>query len=148
MKNNRIGLILVVSSLAVIALVVTLLLQRQRTDQAEQMRVQGLGAVRALAALPADVLLPQPGQPGVLASLLAGRDNPDFAYAAISGEDGRNLAEVASPGAIVPPAAPLALASFDERSVVPGQNSAARWPAPTRACSCASAISNRRASST
>jgi len=122
MKNNRIGLILVVSSLAVIALVVTLLLQRQRTDQAEQVRVQGLGAVRALAALPADVLLPQPGQPGVLASLLAGRDNPDFAYAAISGEDGRNLAEVASPGAIVPPAAPLALASFDERSVAPGQN--------------------------
>lgn len=122
MKNNRIGLILVVSSLAVIALVVTLLLQRQRTDQAEQVRVQGLGTVRALAALPADVLLPQPGQPGVLASLLAGRDNPDFAYAAISGEDGRNLAEVASPGAIVPPAAPLALASFDERSVAPGQN--------------------------
>ena len=125
MKNNRIGLILVVSSLAVIALVVTLLLKRQHTEQAEQVRVQGLGTVRSLAALPASVLLPAPGQPGVLASLLAGRDNPDFAYAAITGEDGRNLAEVASPGAIVPPAAPLALASFDERSVAPGQNARA-----------------------
>jgi signal transduction histidine kinase len=125
MKNNRIGLILVVSSLAVIALVVTLLLKRQHTEQAEQVRVQGLGTVRSLAALPASVLLPAPGQPGVLASLLAGRDNPDFAYAAITGEDGRNLAEVASSGAIVPPAAPLALASFDERSVAPGQNARA-----------------------
>ena len=128
MKNNRIGLILVVSSLAVIALVVTLLLQRQHKDQAEQVRAQGLGTVRSLAALPASVLLPAPGQPGqsgVLASLLAGRDNPDFAYAAISAEDGRNLAEVASPGAIVPPAAPLALASFDERSVAAGQNARA-----------------------
>lgn len=125
MKNNRIGLILVVSSLAVIALVVSLLLERQHTEQAEQVRAQGLGTVRSLAVLPASVLLPPPGQPGVLASLLAGRDNPDFAYAAISGEDGRNLAEVASPGAIVPPAAPLALASFDERSVAAGQNTRA-----------------------
>lgn len=122
MKNNRIGLILVVSSLAVIALVVTLLLQRQRTEQAEQVRAQGLGMVRSLAALPASSLLAQPGQPGVLDSVLAYRDNPDFAYAAISAEDGRSLAEVASPGVIVPPAAPLALTGFDERAVPPGQN--------------------------
>ena len=52
MKNNRIGMILVVSSLAVIALVVTLLLQRQQADHAAQVRVQGLGMVRSLAALP------------------------------------------------------------------------------------------------
>lgn len=122
MKNNRIGLILVISSLAVIALVVTLLLKRQHSDQAEQVRAQGLGMVRSLAALPAASLLAPQGQPGVLDSLLAHRDNPDFAYAAISAEDGRNLAEVASPGTIVPPAAPLALAGFDERPVGPGQN--------------------------
>lgn len=125
MKNNRIGLILVVSSLAVIALVVSLLLKRQHTEQLEQLRAQGLGTVRSLAVLPADVLLPPQGQPGVLASLLAMRGNPDVAYAAISGEDGRNLIEMASPGAIVPPAAPLALASFDERGVAAGQNARA-----------------------
>ncbi|MCC2960136.1 PAS domain-containing protein [Massilia sp. IC2-278] len=125
MKNNRIGLILVVSSLAVIALVVSLLLKRQHTEQLEQLRAQGLGTVRSLAVLPASVLLPPQGQPGVLASLLAMRGNLDVAYAAISGEDGRNLFEVASPGAIVPPAAPLALASFDERSVAAGQNARA-----------------------
>ena len=122
MKNNRIGLILVGSMLAAIALVVTLLLQRQHTEHAEQVRVQGLGMVRSLAALPVPVLVPGKGQPGVLDSILAYRDNPDFAYAAVSLDDGRNLAEVASAGAIVPPSAPLALTGFAERAIPPGQN--------------------------
>jgi signal transduction histidine kinase len=122
MKNNRIGLILVVSSLAVIALVVTLLLQRQQTEHAEQVRAQGLGMLRSLAALPATVLVPARGAPGVLDSILAYRDNPDFAYAALTLENGRNLAEVASAGALVPPAVPLALTGFAERSIAAGQN--------------------------
>ena len=122
MKNNRIGLILVGSSLAVIALVVTLLLQRQQTEHAEQVRAQGLGMVRSLAALPASVLVPKEGAPGVLDSVLAYRDNPDFAYAAVTAADGRSLAEVASAGALVPPAAPLALTGFAERAVPAGQN--------------------------
>ena len=122
MKNNRIGLILVVSSLAVIALVVTLLLQRQQTEHAEQVRAQGLGMVRSLAALPASVLVPAKGQPGVLDSILAYRDNPDFAYAAVSAADGRSLAEVASAGALVPTAAPLAFTGFAERAIPAGQN--------------------------
>lgn len=122
MKNNRIGLILVVSSLAVIALVVALLLQRQQTGHAEQVRVQGLGMVRSLAALPLSVLVPAKGAPGVLDSILAYRDNPDFAYAAVSADNGRNLAEVASAGALVPPPAPLALTGFAERALPAGQN--------------------------
>ena len=122
MKNNRIGLILVGSSLAVIALVVTLLLQRQQTEYAEQVRAQGLGMVRSLAALPASVLIPSKGAPGVLDSILAYRDNPDFAYAAVTAADGRSLAEVASAGALVPPAAALALTGFAERALPAGQN--------------------------
>ena len=122
MKNNRIGLILVGSMLAVIALVVTLLLQRQQTEHAEQVRAQGLGMVRSLAALPASVLVPAKGAPGVLDSILAYRDNPDFAYAAVSAADGRSLAEVASAGALVPPPAPLALTGFAERAIPAGQN--------------------------
>lgn len=122
MKNNRIGLILVVSSLAVIALVVTLLLQRQQAEHAEQVRAQGLGMVRSLGALPVSVLVPAKGAPGVLDSILAYRDNPDFAYAAVTLENGRNLAEVASAGALVPPPAALALTGFAERAVPPGQN--------------------------
>jgi signal transduction histidine kinase len=85
-------------------------------------RVQGLGVVRSLSALPASILVPAQGRPGVLDSVLAYRDNPDFAYAAISAEDGRNLAEVASPGVIAPPSAPLAVTGFDERIVAAAQN--------------------------
>jgi signal transduction histidine kinase len=115
-------MILVVSSLVVIALVMALLLQRQQAQRAEQVRVQGLGVVRSLSALPASFLVPAQGRPGVLDSVLAYRDNPDFAYAAVSAEDGRNLAEVASPGVIVPPGAPLAVTGFDERIVAAAQN--------------------------
>jgi signal transduction histidine kinase len=78
--------------------------------------------VRSLSALPASFLVPAQGRPGVLDSVLAYRDNPDFAYAAVSAEDGRNLAEVASPGVIVPPGAPLAVTGFDERIVAAAQN--------------------------
>jgi signal transduction histidine kinase len=122
MKNNRIGIILVVSSLLVIALVVTLLLQRQQALHSDQVRAQGLGMVRSLAALPPAILVPAQGRPGVLDSVLAYRDNPDFAYAAVSADNGRNLAEIASPGTLVPAAAPLAVTGFAERVVAPGQN--------------------------
>jgi signal transduction histidine kinase len=118
MKNNRLGLILVMSSLAVIAIVVGLLLQRQQAADARHLREQGLGMVRSLAALPVALLAPGPGQPGVLNTVLAYRDNPDFGYAALTGADGRNLAEAASPGTLVPAGAAIpALAGFGERVV-------------------------------
>jgi signal transduction histidine kinase len=118
MKNNRLGLILVMSSLAVIAVVVGLLLQRQQAADARHLREQGLGMVRSLAALPVALLVPGPGQPGVLNTVLAYRDNPDFGYAALTGADGRNLAEAASPGTLVPAGAAIpALAGFGERVV-------------------------------
>ena len=123
MKNNRLGIILVVSSLAVIAVVTGLLLQRQQAADAAHLRVQGLGMVRSLAALPVAVLAPGPGQPGVLNSVLAYRDNPDFAYAAVTGANGRNLAEAASPGTLVPAGVPPStLAGFAERSMPAAEN--------------------------
>lgn len=117
MKNNRIGLILVLSALAVIALVLAMLLERQQATQAQQTRIQALGTMRALAALPAQILLPSAGQRSVLDSVLAYRDNPSFAYAAITSPAGRNLAEVTSPGIIVPGPAASELAGFSERTI-------------------------------
>ena len=123
MKTNRLGIVLVVSSLAVITVVTGLLLQRQQAAQASQLRVQGLGVVRSLAALPVAVLAPAQGQPGVLNSVLAYRDNPDFAYAAVTGADGRNLAEAASPGTLVPRSVAASMAAgFAERTIAPLDN--------------------------
>lgn len=123
MKNNRLGMILVVSSLAVITIVVGLTLQRQQVKQASHLRAQGLGMVRSLAALPASVLVPPPGQPGVLNSVMASRDNPDFAYAAVTNASGRNLTEAASPGTLVPAGVPAAtVTGFAERLIAPLDN--------------------------
>ena len=126
MKNNRIGIILVVSSLAVIALIVALMLQRQQAETAAQLRTQGLATIRSLSALQVDVLVPRAGQYSVLESVLASGGKRDFAYAAVTDAAGRNLAEVAAPGVLVPPAAPLALAGFSERVPAPGAEGALR----------------------
>ena len=133
MKNNRIGIILVVSSLAVIALVLAMLLQRQQATQAEQVRVQGLGTIRSLAALPVSILLPAAGQYSVLDSVLAYRDNPSFAYAAITDGAGRNLAEVTAPGILVPAPVASELAGFSERSIAGAANDQRGFRGPVAA---------------
>lgn len=132
MKNNRIGIILVVSSLAVIALIVSMMLQRQQADAAAQLRVQGLATVRSLSALPVPVLVPRAGQYGVLDSVLASGGHRDFSYAAVSDANGRNLAEVAGAGVILPPAASMAVSGFAERALpaTPGMTATREFYGP------------------
>lgn len=122
MKNNRLGVALIASTLVMIALVVWLMLQRQYDTHATQIRVQGLGVVRSLTALPMPMLSPGSGQPSVLNSLFVYHDNPDFAYAAVTAPGGASLAEVAQGGATVAPLAlPTGTASlFGERTVAAG----------------------------
>lgn len=123
MKNNRLGIVLIVSSMTIIALILGLLLQRQHAAQVEHVRIQGLGMLRSLAALPVSTLAPPGNQPGILNSIFAYRDSPDFAYAAISAAGQGDLAEVVSPGVLVPGAAPHpALSGFAERVVASSQN--------------------------
>lgn len=119
MKNNRLGMLLIVSSLLMIALVVGLLLQRQQGVHATQIRVQGVGVTRSLTALPLAILAPKAGEPSVLRSLLIYYENPDFGYAAVTAPDGTTLAEATSPGALVPAKAlPTGMASlFGERMI-------------------------------
>ena len=122
MKNNRLGVVLIVSSLAMIALVVGLMLQRQHDVHAQQIRAQGLGITRSLTALPMSILAPGAGKPSVLNSLFAYHDNPDFAYAAVMAPGGASLAEAAQAGATVAARAlPTGTASlFGERTLDTG----------------------------
>lgn len=123
MKNNRLGIVLIVSSMTIIALILGLLLQRQHAAQVEHVRIQGLGMLRSLVALPVATLAPPENGPGILNSIFAYRDSPDFAYAAISAAGQGNLAEVVSPGVLVPGAAPHpALSGFAERVVASTEN--------------------------
>lgn len=102
MKNNRLGMILITSFLAMIALVVSLLLQRQQSVHAAQVRVQGIAVTRSLTAMPFAILAPKAGEFSVLHSLLTYYDNPEFAYAAVTAPDGIMLADVTSPGVLIP----------------------------------------------
>ena len=122
MKNNRMGAVLIISFLLMIALVVGLLLQRQQSVHATQLRVQGVGMTRSLTALPLAILAPRAGDFSVLHLLLTYYDNPDFAYAAVTALNGAVLAEVASPGVLLPndPLPTGTPALFGERRIVSG----------------------------
>lgn len=125
MKNNRLGILLIISSLLMIALVMALLLHRQHEANATQIRVQGVGVTRSLTALPMAVLAPKNGHASVLNSLFVSYENPDFGYAAVTAPDGAILAQITSPGTLVPPTPlPTGTASlFGERSVAAAQGS-------------------------
>lgn len=119
MKNNRVGIALLSMSLLVIAVVLGLLMQRQQRTHADQIRIQGLALTKSLSALQMETLAPRNGRPSVLLSLFAAHDNPDFAYAAVTGRDGAVRAEITSPGAVVVTAPPPSGASslFGERAL-------------------------------
>lgn len=117
--NNRIGLFLIVSSLLMITLVMGLLFQRQQDTHAAQIRIQGVGVVRSLSALPIELLAPTGNNTSVLQQLPIYYENPNFAYAVVISPDERRLAEVTSPGALIPAdALPTGTASlFGERTL-------------------------------
>ncbi|NGZ85256.1 sensor histidine kinase [Duganella aceris] len=119
MKNTRFGLTVLISALIVISLVMLMLVKRQHTQHESQLRIQGLGVVHAMSALPMSVLVPASGRSTVLSSLFLSHETPDFAYAAVSALDGAIVAETTAPGVLV---GALALPSggaslFGERDV-------------------------------
>lgn len=127
MKLNRIGTILIVCALAAITLVVVLLVVRQQESRAAQVRIQGVGMVKALSSVPLALLTDNGKSGGLLAALLAYHDNGDFAYVMVGDANGRTLAEVAGRGSISP-AIPLpasAANGFGERNLPAGGGTAA-----------------------
>lgn len=106
MKNARLGLLLIVSSLVVIAMIVALSAARQKEGRLEQIRIQGTGITRSLTAVPLELLLPKAQATSVLHSLLVFYKHSDFAYGIVTSPDSKVLGEVASPG-VIPPHAPL-----------------------------------------
>lgn len=118
MKLNRIGIALIASALAVIALVVTLLVMRQQDSRVAEVCAKGASLVRSLSTLPITVLRGGAGV-SLLNTLFAYHDNGDFAYAAVTDTGGRKLTDVAGRGALMPSASLPAEASatFGERTL-------------------------------
>ena len=119
MKLNRIGAALIAGALAVIVLVVSLLVMRQQDSRVAEVRAKGIALTRSLSTVPVTLLDGSTPGFGVLNTLFAYQDNCDLAYAAVTGADGRTLADVAGRGTLIP-SAPLpadASTSYGEREL-------------------------------
>ncbi len=102
MKNDRLGLLMIFATLAVIAMTVAAIVMQQGRSHERQIRAQGIGLSRALSSLPFDQLAPQGGRPGLLQTLLGIQRSADFAYGLLVSPAGVKLAEVVAPTTLVP----------------------------------------------
>ena len=102
MKSDRIGLVVVLASLAAIASIVFLVFQFQTGDRIADIRSQGGSLVRALAAIPYTQLQSGGEQQGVIRVLKYSADDNDFAYVSVVDRDGKTVNEVVSDGMFVP----------------------------------------------
>lgn len=105
MKQDRLGLMMIVATLAAIALIVAALVFHQSVEHERRIRAQGLGLSQALASLPFDQLANAPDRIGILQTMVRVQRSPDFAYGLLVSPAGTRLVEVAIAG--LPPQAAL-----------------------------------------
>jgi PAS domain S-box-containing protein len=122
LREDRFGLVLILCSLAVIAVISGLHLWSQLDARRAQNRAQGVSLARLLSDDALEQLVPPPGRQGPLDVVKTTQSNPDFAYAVIADVDGRVLAQVAARDVIVPPAeVPEAPAAWNAERLLPGE---------------------------
>ncbi|MBC7803288.1 MAG: PAS domain-containing protein [Candidatus Parcubacteria bacterium] len=105
MKNERLGLIMIAATAAVIALILWLVYAQQLRQHRDSVRVQGVAMTRVLSGADMSQLLPKADKPGLIATLASLKTGDSFAYGTLVAPSGAKLYEVASPGSIVPAAA-------------------------------------------
>lgn len=123
MKSERVGLMMVASSLLVIALIVAFSFESHRSSRLSQIRAQGVSLARLLSGMSLEQLMPAEGRQGPLALVKAVQGNPDFAYAVVARPGGDEVLEIAAPG-VIAPAVPLPnepSSWFGEREVADSQ---------------------------
>ncbi|MEE8342921.1 MAG: PAS domain-containing sensor histidine kinase [Gammaproteobacteria bacterium] len=101
-KRERLGLIMVGTSLFAIACMVMLLFGYLQQQRQEQIREQGVGLVRILSGLSYEQLVAGQERRGILSLLQHHYGNSDFAYATFVTPSGDPIAQVAASGTIVP----------------------------------------------
>jgi len=105
MKSNRLGLLIIAATLAVIGLIVAAV-QGYLADRHErQIRAQGVSLSHSLALLPFEQLAPGEGQRSVLHTAVGAQRSEGFAYALLVSPSGQPLVEFTLPGTTLPVAA-------------------------------------------
>ena len=100
--NDRLGLAMIVASLAAIALIVATLLWHQKETRETQIRMQGVSLTRMLSGLPYAQLVPPAGQQSLLSTIFQSQNDPSFAYAAIINTENKPVSVASAPGLTVP----------------------------------------------
>ena len=131
-KNERMGLTMIGASLLVIGLIIALMFHYQRTTREQAINAQGVSLARVLSEMEYSQLVPAPGRRGILHAIGYRQDDADFAYAAIVNTSGALLAEVSSPGVIVPKVQPPAEPAswLGTRTLSLGKNEVIEFHAP------------------
>lgn len=106
MKSDRLGLVMITASLAVVALIVAALLVQHQRSHERQVRAQGSSLARSLSSLPFEQLAPSAERRGVLHAAVGAQRSEGFAYALLVSPEGAPLAEVVAAGHLPPEAKP------------------------------------------
>lgn len=104
MKNERLGLIMLAATAAVVCLILWLVYAQHVRSHRDSVGIQGVAITRILSRADMSQLMPRPDQSSLIATLAGLKSNDAFAYGALVGTTGAKLYEVASPGSTVPAA--------------------------------------------
>jgi signal transduction histidine kinase len=129
MKNERLGLIMIAASVAVVALIMWLVYAQQVRLHRDKIRVHGVALTRVLAGADLSQLVPQAGKPSLVATLASVQASDEYAYGVVVTPSGGKLFEFASAGSSAPAATmPTDPASwFGEHALVaPGDGKSIR----------------------
>jgi signal transduction histidine kinase len=105
MKSDRLGLLMIAASFAVIALVFALIHSQEAKRHQDKVRVVGVAITRALAGADLADLVPTTGRTSLVNTVASVQGSDAFAYGAVVSPAGLKLLETASAGSIVPAAA-------------------------------------------
>ena len=100
--SDRLGLAMVVASLAAIALIVATLLWHEKETQETQIRTQGVSLTRLLSGIPYAQLVPTADQHSLLSTIFHSQNDPNFAYVAIVDTKNMPVAVTSAAGVTVP----------------------------------------------
>lgn len=101
-RTERLGLTMIVASLAVISVTVLLLFQYQQRDEETYIRSQGASLVRILSRIPFEQFTPEPGKTSILSVLQQTRSTSSLAYLTIVDGQQHPVEEIAGSGVIIP----------------------------------------------
>ena len=95
-KADRIGLVVVLASLASIAAILFMVFDNQQEARLRDLRGQGVSLARTLSAVPYEQIVEGGEQQGVIQVLRRSTSNNGFAYVSILDREGRMMTELAA----------------------------------------------------